>query len=166
MHYLAAKHYESNGVLYNAYALAKIVEQEKRDKRKKKKNPSDPQEVDSAGAGEPAPTGEQTAQRKRRPRDAPMKDMYQAFSGEMLIAMGGCRLYETMRAHFSNEILCPHQGILIEEDIAFHLTTRPLPEGWDDMEEVGDDVYPWPAPRKQSENGDETQAQSDAIHNI
>ncbi|KAG8852348.1 hypothetical protein FRB96_008694 [Tulasnella sp. 330] len=96
IHYLAAKHYESRGVLYNAYNLAKVVEQEKRDKRKKKgKATSSSQEVDGGSVPEPAPAREQhntaIAQRKRRPRDAPMKDMYQAFSGEMLIAMGECR---------------------------------------------------------------------------
>ncbi|KAG8987489.1 hypothetical protein FRB94_000006 [Tulasnella sp. JGI-2019a] len=134
IHYLAAKHYEANGVLYNAHALAKVAEQEKREKQKQKRN----NKRQVANESEPVPLAAQdtpTAQRKRRPRDAPMKDMYQAFSGGMLIAM----------------------GILIEEDIAFHMTAKPLPEDWEDMHEVGDDAYSWRTTNStpESDEGDE-----------
>lgn len=71
-----------------------------------------------------------------------MKDMFQAFSGEMLIAMGASLLSILLIS--CTHVLVDMLGILIEEDIAHQLTKVPPPEGWDETEEVGDEAYNWP----------------------
>lgn len=35
-------------------------------------------------------------------------------------------------------------GILLQEDIIHHLQKEELPEGYEEMDEVGDEEYPWP----------------------
>jgi len=53
-----------------------------------------------------------------------VKDMVQALDGEVLIAL----------------------GILLEEDIKFHMTANPKPARWDAMEEVDDALEGEPVP--------------------
>ncbi|KAG8985105.1 hypothetical protein FRB90_004936 [Tulasnella sp. 427] len=71
--------------------------------------------------------------RKRSERAAKMKTMHAAFGGDVLVAL----------------------GILLEEDIIHHLQPTALPDGWDDMEIVGDEAYPLHVPSVNVESSEE-----------
>ncbi|KAG8935015.1 hypothetical protein FRC01_010520 [Tulasnella sp. 417] len=80
--------------------------------------------------------------RQRAQNAAKMKTMHTAFGGDVLIAL----------------------GILLEEDIIQQLKSTELPEGWDEMEIVDDEMYPMEGNESvdDEDEGSESQASAGA----
>ncbi|KAG8959441.1 hypothetical protein FRC03_007972 [Tulasnella sp. 419] len=122
IHYLASHYYDSRNLLLDLFH--EQYAQKQKQKRQKEEQSSSDGASDAVEDGE-EPSEQKSSGRKsngHRPekyRQDWQKDMYRAFSGDMLIAL----------------------GIVLQEDIIFQLRKRAPPDGWGEMTEVGEEYY-------------------------